>query len=323
MFFIPWSNIFDKLTPLSATIQEELDNNEAFEGIIVYISQDGEAFTYASGYHNRAKEIPAKTDALFKIASITKLYVAVATTKLIDEGILSLEDTLADLLPKFKDNIEHSDEITLKQLIMHRSGIPNYTDHNFDWAAPPYSNEACLSLVLDMPSDFKPDKKYAYSNTNYLLLGMIMNEALGYNYMDYIDSEILTPLKLDNTSHLLEDIDIDQLMSGYVKGYEPDIKQNNFRSPAGSMIATAEDVGVFIRALNDGSLLSDSEQDIFSNVYVYSHTGFLPGYQSIARYDKETDTVIILFGNTSEGSKWNEIEVLFNRIKRILKSEKK
>lgn len=318
VFFVPWSHITGTLAPLSDSVQEEIDNNDAFEGIIVYISQEGKSKTYAAGYHNREKKIPAQTDALFKIASITKLYVAVATSKLVDEGVLSLDDSVADILPEYKDTIDNSDQITIEQLLRHRSGIPNYTDHNFDWDNPPFSNEACLSLILNMPADFEPDKKYAYSNTNYLLLGMLIDEVLGYSYMTYIDQTIIDPLMLTSTNHLLDDIDMDRLMSGYVVGYEPDIKEINFRSPAGSMLASAEDVGVFIRALNDGSLLSESEQDIYSSVYEYGHTGFLPGYQSIARYDKNTDTVIVLFGNTSEGGKWGGIEVLYNRIRKVV-----
>ena len=68
------------------------------------------------------------------------------------------------------------------------------------------------------------------------------------------------------------------------------------------MMATAEDVGIFLRALNDGSLLDEYEQAIYSSVYVYGHTGLLPGYYSIARYHEGIDAVVIQFVNTSKNN---------------------
>ncbi len=76
------------------------------------------------------------------------------------------------------------------------------------------------------------------------------------------------------------------------------------------MVATAQDVGIFLRALNDGSLLNHDEQAIYSSIYVYEHTGLLPGYQSIARYHKDMDTVVILFVNTSGGNSWTKLEII-------------
>lgn len=87
------------------------------------------------------------------------------------------------------------------------------------------------------------------------------------------------------------------------------------------MVATAEDVGIFLRALNDGSLLNADEQAIYSSVYVYEHTGLLPGYSSIAKYYKDTDTVVVLFVNTSGGDTWGIIEIVYNRIIKILQKQ--
>lgn len=319
IFFVPWSMIINSLKPLPDTIQAELDNNDFYEGMIVYVSNDQGSHTYAGGTHNREEQTPADPEDLFKIGSITKLYIASATVMLVDEGLLDLDAILSQMLPEYKDRIANSETITLKQLIMHRSGIPNYTDHHFDWGNPPSANEDCLKLVLDMPADFEPDAKYQYSNTNYLLIGMIMDKVLDQGYQAYIDDHILKPLNLTNTFHTMDDIDTDRLMSGYVVGYEPDIKFNDFRSPAGSMIATAEDVGIFLRALNEGTFMTPSQYAIYQSVYVFDHTGFLPGYQSIARYDQATDTYIVVFGNMSDGAEWADIEVLYKRVLKITK----
>jgi hypothetical protein len=82
-------------------------------------------------------------------------------------------------------------------------------------------------------------------------------------------------------------------------------------------------VGIFLRALNDGSLLNDSEQTIYSSIYEYEHTGLLPGYGSIAKYHKDIDTVVIQFVSTSGGYTWNLSEIVYGRIIKILHSKGK
>lgn len=323
LFFVPWLIVKALLTPLADTIQEQVDQalNYKLDGIIVYVDQKGEppAF-YAAGWKNRENKVPADPHALFKIASISKLYISVAVAKLVSRHTLSLDKTLADYLPDFAGRIENADKITLRMLVQHRSGIPNYSDHpDYPWDNPYKKNSDTYELVLDMPADFEPDKKYSYSNTNYLLIGDILDKTLGYSHHDYIKNEILMPLGLNHTYSLLSEVDLEDVVSGYFVGYEPDIKQNDFIQPGGSMVATAEDVGKFLRALNDGSLLNNDEQAIYSSIYEYEHTGLLPGYSSIARYHKDIDAVVVQFVNTSGGKTWNLTEIEYRRIIKILK----
>ncbi|MCY1375055.1 hypothetical protein D9M69_624370 [compost metagenome] len=84
------------------------------------------------------------------------------------------------------------------------------------------------------------------------------------------------------------------------------------------MVSTAQEVGTFLRALHDGSLLSKDEQGVYSSVYEYEHTGLLPGYSSIARYYRDKDAVVILFVNTSGGNSWTKIEMVYNRMVKML-----
>jgi len=126
----------------------------------------------------------------------------------------------------------------------------------------------------------------------------------------------LIPLELNNTFSSLHEVDIDDVMSGYYAGVELDFKHINF-----GMMATAEDVGIFLRALNDGSLLNDNEQAIYSSIYEYEHTGWVLGYKSIARYHKDIDTVVIQFVNTTGDDTELTTIVVYNRIVRILRRE--
>ncbi len=307
--------------PLPDSIQTEIEGavERGFDGVIVCVNQSGETTQYAAGWHNRDSKDSADPQALFKIASISKLYIAAAAAKLVSADELSLDNSLAEYLPELADRIEHSDEITLRMLLQHRSGIPDILDEpDYPWGDLPSTNMEALEFVLDKSADFSPDKRYRYSNTNYLLIGEILDQELGYSHHQYIKEEILIPLGLVNTYSLLSEVDLKDVMSGYAVDYEFDIKPNDYIVPGGSMVATAEDVTVFLRALIDGSLLNDDEQEIYSSIYKYEHTGLLPGYQSIARYHEESDAVVVQFVSTSGGSSWSKSETVYRRVVKIV-----
>ncbi len=309
--------------PLPDTVQEQVNKaiEYDFDGMIVYVDEAGQppAF-YAAGWHDRINKIPANPKALFKIASIGKLYVAVAITKLVHDKRLALDKTLADYFPELVGRIENAEKITLRMMVQHRSGIPNYVDHPNFWANPPNGEEAALQLAIEMSPSFDPGDDYGYSNTNYLLLRRLIDKVVGYNNHQYIKEEILIPLELNNTFGSLSEVNIDDVMSGYYVGYEED-----FKTEEKGMLATAEDVGIFIRALNDGSVFNEGEQDIYASIYEYCHTGLVVGYQSIANYHKDIDTVVIQFNNTTnfDGYNWNLSEIIYNRIVKIVSRKKR
>lgn len=322
LYFVPWILVKAWIMPLPDTVQKQLDEgiNYGFDGMIVYVDKAGNPPEYyAAGWHNRKKKIPANPQALFKIASITKLYIAVATTKLVKEGRLSLDKTLAEYFPEHAERIEYSDNITLRMMLQHRSGIPNYVDHPEYWIKPPKNRQETLEYALDLPANFEPGEDYAYSNTNYMLIEDLIDKTLGYPHQQYIRERILIPLGLKHTFGSIDEVNMDDVMSGYYVGLDADFKFEN----TGLMLATAEDVGVFIRSLNDGSVFEEGEKEIYSSIYVYEHTGLLPGYQSIAKYNKELDMVIVQFNNTSnfEGYDWNLAEIIYNRIVNIEKNK--
>ncbi len=309
--------------PLPDTIQEQVGESieYGFDGMIVYIDQKGkEPEFHARGWKNREKKIPADPHALFKIASIGKLYDAVSITKLVSDKRVYLDKTLADYFPELVGRIEHAERITLKMMVQHRSGIPNLTDTPNYWTDPPKSNKEALERILDLPADFEPGKKYEYSNSNYLLISELIEKVVGYPKFQFIQEEILFPLGLKNTFGSIPEVNLEDVMSGYHMGVDEDLKTADY----GSMLATAEDVGIFIRALNDGSLLKNGEKEIYASMYEYNHTGLIAGYQSIAHYHKDMDAVVIQFTSTTdfEGYNWNLSEISYNRIVNILRSKK-
>ncbi len=319
LFFVPWLLVKAWILPLPDTLQEQANEaiDHGFDGMIVYVDQAGKPPQYvAAGWHNRASKIPANPHALFKIASISKLYDAVAVTKLVSDGRLSLDKTVADYLPELVGRIENADKITLRLLLQHRSGLPNFTDtYNF-WAAPTKTYEESLALILDQPANFAPGEDYQYCNTNYLLINKIMDDALGYANFQFIREEILLPLHLNHTFGSLSEVNLDDVMSGYHVGHPHDLKGDDH-----GMVATAEDVGTFVRALNDGSLFEPGEQELYASLYEFEHGGWVPGYQSFAKYHKDLDAVIVEFYSTTDSKlyNWNLSEIINNRIVKILK----
>ena len=323
MAFVPWILVKAWILPLPNTVQEQVNEaiSHGFDGMIVYVDEAGKppAF-YTGGWKNRENKIPADPKSLFKIGSITKLYVAVATTKLVKANRLSLDKTLVDYFPELRKRIENADKITLRQMLQHRSGIPNFTNNPAFWLDPEDKKKESLEYALDLPASFEPNDGYEYSNTNYLLISKLIDKVVGYSHKQYIKKEILIPLKLNNTFGSLNEVSLDDVMSGYYADVKEDMKTNY----SGLMIATAEDVGKFLRALNDGSVFNEGEKEIYSSVYEYEHGGLLPGYQCLAEYHKDMDMVIVQFINTSnfEGYDWNLSEIIINRIVKILRNKK-
>ena len=314
----------DLLFP-ETSIEKELERGieSGFDGIILYVNQSGNSSFFSAGWKNREQQIPADPHSLFKIASISKLYEAAALAKLVADNQLSLSSTLVDLIPEVDGRIEFADEITLEMLVQHRSGISDFVYRpGIEDMDPNESYLTTLSLIYDLPAEFKPNKRYQYSNTNFLLLGEIMDRALGYSHHDYINAEILIPNGLMNTYNLYNEADSSDVMSGYVKGYEEDQKSELYTRPGGAMVASAEDVGLFLRYLIDGTIFNEEEQEVYSSIYRYGHTGWGLGYTSIARYNSDIDAIVIQFVNTSfNGLFWLELEGMYDRVNKILEKE--
>ena len=146
-----------------------------------------------------------------------------------------------------------------------------------------------------------------------------MDETLGYDNFQFIREEILIPLKLNHTFSSLAEVNMDNVMSGYHVGHPFDLKEDEH-----GMLATAEDVGTFLRALNEGSLFDKGEQEIYSSLYKYEHAGWVPGYQSFAKYYKDLDAVVVEFYSTTDPElyNWNLSEIINNRIVKILRKQK-
>lgn len=155
MLFVPWVLVKAWILPLPNTVQEQVDEaiRHGFDGMIVYVDEAGKPPTfYTGGWKDRENKIPADPNSLFKIASISKLYTAVVITKMVKEKRLYLDETLANYLPELKDRIENAEKITLRMMIQHRSGIPNFTDNPAYWENEQGNSKNALDFAIDLPA---------------------------------------------------------------------------------------------------------------------------------------------------------------------------
>lgn len=234
------------VTEAPTSVQDILDNavKNGIDGVFVYINQTNKINEgYASGLQDKTTQLPANAHSLFKIASISKLFIAVSAVKIAVEGQLSLNDTLAAWLPELAGRIENSSTITIEHLIQHRSGIADFDSQlGFSWQNSHTDIERTLLYALDKPADFSPDYRYEYSNTNYLLLAKILDKALGYSHQIYIRENILSPLSMNNTYLMMSEIDSSLLAKGYWDNIERSTQ--DYVIPGGSMISTVKDIAV-------------------------------------------------------------------------------
>jgi CubicO group peptidase (beta-lactamase class C family) len=160
-------------------------------------------------------EVPATTKTVYRIGSITKQFTSAAIMRLVDNGKLSLEDTLGKLLPSAAPAWRG---VTLRRLLNHTSGIRSYTGLGPRWQRrwrEDMSPDTIVGLVRDDTLDFKPGAQWRYNNTAYVLLGMIIERASGKPYATFLEEEFLRPLGLSQTYYCSQTPIIKYRAQGY------------------------------------------------------------------------------------------------------------
>lgn len=263
-------------------------------------------------------------DTRFAIASMTKSFTAALVLKLVDEGKLGLDQTLADLLPDF--DVPYAQDVTLRYLLQNRSGIPHYIDIPgwFDNDVKrAFTDETFMDTLEALDLKFTPGSDYLYSNVNYYLLALIIDRYSGMDYETYLQTQILDPLGMSATGQLYEDAD--GLAADYLKNddgtYEiiPVVNPVLFRGTA-SMVSTADDLQAWGQAIIDGAVYSDAaskeafapdtpmawsvaklpvSEEKAADVLFYN--GRLIGYLSLIMLLPEEDGVIVILNNNTVG----------------------
>lgn len=234
-------------------------------GALLYVSAPGlGAHTAASGLADVATGAPLTPDARVRLASITKPFVATVAMQLVQEGWLLLDHSVEHWLPGL---VPGGEQITVAQLLRHTSGLPDYLSDGIVARARRepervWAPEELVAEGLSKPRRFAPGApgRWAYSNTNYILLGMIIERVTGNSLEFELRQRIFEPLGLRGAALAPPTADPGDLARGYVGGRDYTALNMSVAWAAGGMTASVSDVGAFAEALFGGRLLRPETQ---------------------------------------------------------------
>lgn len=227
-------------------------------GVSAVISREGKiAWSGAVGRASLSDSRPLQPDDVFRYASITKQFTAALVLKLVDEGKLSLDDNLGNLLPTATPTAWH--DVTIRQLLNHTSGIPSYTAKPFFMiearTSQPITTQQLIDATRDQPLDFPPGTRFRYNNSGYVLLSAVVERVTGKPWYAALRDKITGPLGLKSIRCGCEP------GAPTVDGFNGPGKaaqkiDMSFPSGAGALVGTAADLARWAAALHGGKVLS-------------------------------------------------------------------
>jgi D-alanyl-D-alanine carboxypeptidase len=260
----------------ASELQKELDKltSAGIPGVVAAIYEDGNLWTLASGLAKIEGQVPIQPCHLVYTQSIAKTYMAVVIMQLMEEGKIDLTEKITEYLPmEISSMITGADEITVKMLLNHTSGIPEYNSQ------PTYVTRLLqnperifqpteyINYIQGKELDFEPGSRYSYRNSNYVLLALIADQITG-DHGKYMEEHIFEKLGFKNTYYKIKQGDSygDRLVNGYWDRYSNGIVENvsvlqntNVASMVGDdgIITTSEEAILFLKGLMEGKLVSD------------------------------------------------------------------
>ncbi len=239
-------------------------------GAIVYVRTPTATRAGVAGYADRGAHVSMRAADRYRIASVTKAFVSVVILQLEAEGKLDVDDAVEKYLPHVVPN---GSAITLRELMSHTSGLFNYTDDDafvndpFTSFARAWTPQQLLAVAFAHPATFAPGTSWSYSNTNYIVLGLVVEAVTGEPLGQVLQERIFTPLGLTSTSFPLAISLAPDFVHGYIKvpgtplidispGLDP-----TWGWAAGAIVSNARDVTAFYRGLFTGKLLPAPQLD--------------------------------------------------------------
>jgi len=313
-------------TLLDELFQSNYSNSGS--GASILISKKGKIiYQNQRGYANVEYNIPIKEHTSFAIGSITKQFTAAAILLLEERGQLNLDDSLSKHLTLLPKSYE---QISIHQLLSHSSGIRDYPrvpDIRQRLRANLTPHEI-VEMMENVSLDFKPGSKVSYSNTGYLLLGLIIEKIAGQEYADFLAENIFDPLQMTNTLVGSYEQVVTFRANGYSEDENDELINATFHSSsfaAGAIISTPIDLNKWIIGIQNEKILSKrSLKKMFNNYQLsngektnlgygwelnqiagencFEHSGFEPGYKANSVYFPEEELYVIVLQNNEYGS---------------------
>lgn len=324
---------------------EERAAGHAFSGVAHVRFAADEPFTFAAGLAHRGHRVPVRPDTRFVVASISKLTTAVAALRLVDRGLVGLDARIVDVLTATERPTTLRPEVTLHHLLAQTSGIANYYDDEADgWDAfvaswdriPTYRVRRpadLLPLFVDRPPVFEPGERFAYSDANFVLVGLLLERLTGRTYAEAMRTEVFEPAGMTASEVGSFDDEPTDLASSYVTSEGPPEtwRSNVFMVPVtsmpdGGLIAPAGDLVRLVDAIEDGRLLPAELADRMrrpqgpatgdeaygygcwlrladGEVVAWGHGGYDPGISALLGHYPATGTTLVVIGN-DDRSAW-------------------
>jgi len=306
----------EKAEKIDDFIQKMVEYN-SFTGSA--LAADNREIIFQKGYSfaNREWNIPNDIDTKFRLGSITKQFTAAIILKLREEGKLKLEDKITDHIPYYRKDT--GEKVSIHQLLIHTSGIPSYTSHpdffgkdsKKDFTVEEFVKQYCMGDF-----DFEPGTDWAYNNSGYYLLGVIIEEITSMTYAEALQHYILDPLNMKETGFDKFEEVLPKRADGYSKLFLQYTKAAylNMELPyaAGSMYSTVGDLFKWDQALYEPGLLSQESLDLFFTTHVEAMGGHYGYGWSISEKDIDGDGEVEKI--ISHGGGINGFNTLISRI---------
>ncbi|MEI9921423.1 MAG: serine hydrolase domain-containing protein [Bacteroidota bacterium] len=272
-------------------------------GVVVYSRAIG--YSYISGN----EKLPATNQTRYRIGSISKTFTATLIFQLIEDGKLSLTTTV----DKFFPQLPNANKITISNLLNQRSGLHNFTDdpEYLTWMTLPKTKDDMLAIITKGGIDFQPNEKFSYSNSNYVILGYIIEKVSKQSYSKYLSNKITSKIGLSNT-YVGAKIDTkknESLSYRFLNGWEQAPETDmSIPAGAGAIVSTPADLTKFIESLFSLKLVSSSSleqmktmtdgygmgmfQIPFYDKRAYGHNGGIDGFASNLAYFPEDSLAV-------------------------------
>ena len=316
------AQIADK-TKLDSYLQTLADNNR-FMGSVAISVNGAVVYSKAVGYSDIESKTPLNIHSKFRIGSISKMFTTVLIFKAIEERKLDRQDHLSKYFPLIKN----AENITIGNMLNHRSGIHNFTasPDYLSWNTSAQTEDQLLARIIAGGSDFEPDSKASYSNSNFVILSMLLEKIYQKSYKVLLTERIIAPLGIKHTYYggkidLKDNECFSYKYAGgkWVKEPETDM---SIPSGAGAVVSDPEDLDIFISALFAEKLISAGSlaqmktikegygMGMFSAPFgdkkLFGHTGGIDGFTSVLYYEPSDHISVALTCNAGNFSN-NEI----------------
>lgn len=300
-----------------------LESNNRFMGSVA-ISKDGKiVYTNQTGFIDVENKIKPDINTKYRIGSISKTFTTVLIFKSIEEGKLKLTDNIDGYFP----TIKNASKITISNLLYHRSGIHNFTaiEDYLKWNTEKKTEKELIDIIAKSGSDFEPDSKAEYSNSNFILLSFILQKIYKKDYAQLLEERITVPIGLKNTYFgKKSDIKDDESYSYSYKGNWIKESETDMSIPmgAGAIVSTPSDLTRFVDALFSNKLVSAKSLEQmktlkdnfgmglfrvpFGSLFGFGHTGGIDGFSSVVYHFSDGNVSMAL---TSNGTNYDNNQI--------------